>query len=1143
MILKTNRLVLVLLLAFAANISVSARNDSDRYAVSSVLSEGKWVKMKITETGVYKLTYEDIKKQGITPEKVKIYGYGGAILDEDFSKPYIDDLPEVSVYINKGSDGVFGAGDYLLFYGQGVIKWDYNANSGSFEHKNNPYSTETYYFMTESEGGAKEMSTNNGLSSASKSVSVFDDYLLYEKDLYTIASTGKELFGENFATQSTYTFQFSIPGITSDAGTVRLYFAGAPKTLTPVTLSIDNKELINQNVRAPSDTYCKATTVDKTSAWTGEKKESFSVSVTFNPAERALAHLNFIEFNVKRELKVYDSYQTFFRNSESLVRSLKYEIDNASSETLILDVTDNYASQLIKTELSGSKLSFCAESDNNVVREYAMIDLKKTIPSPTFEGKIENQDLHALPQADMIIISPKPFVSQAEKLAAKHRAEGLSAVVVSDRLIFNEFSSGTPDATAYRRFVKMFYDRAESDSEKPRYLLLFGDGIFDNRHLTAAAARLDPQYYLLSYQVDESANEVISYGTDDYFGFLDDEEGAIFGRGTLDIGIGRFPISSVSQAENAVNKVISYMNDTRRGMWKNRLVFTADNTDSYQYGDNFCKHATQADSLARYMERTYPEYTLYKYYMDAYKSVSVNGKVSYPDAKKSFLNTLNEGVFLVNYTGHGSTTAWSGEDMLQITDVRQMTFEDLPLWITATCDFGWYDRLEVSAGEEAFLNTKSGAIALFTTSRVVSSDNNYYINDQIIRYLFKKDSEGKRLRLGDVLRESKNKLPNDMNKLNYVLLGDPALRLNYPDGGIKLETINGENVSDDRTFNFKALDRITITGSVTDFNGQQNNQFSGVLNISVSDSKQTIESVTASENNNHFYYSTYPNVIYTGTCAVENGKFKFSFTVPLDISYTKSSGLMNFYASDPTANSDAYGSFQNYVLSGSNDNTSDDELGPEIENMYLNTTSFVDGDKVNETPFFVAYVFDEDGINRSGSGLGHDISLNIDGINSKTYNLNNYYEFIDETSGYVGFSIPTLSAGKHKLYFRIWDVKNNSTLDSLNFEVMEGFKPQLFNIDARENPARTNTYFILEHNLPETQLEVDLRVFDLMGRLVWSHIERGSSGYLSYYPIEWNLQNNAGNRVATGIYVYRASIRTSTSVEVTKGKKIIVLAQ
>jgi len=1143
MTLRSKHLLLCLLLLFTVNIGVSARNDGNRYASTSVLSQGKWVKMKITETGVYKLTYEDIKKQGITPEKAKIYGYGGAMLDEDFTKPYIDDLPEVSVYVNKGSDGKFSAGDYILFYAQGLVKWSYNTATKAFEHKNNAYSNAAYYFLTEDDSGPKEMSVRDGGSYSDKTVAVFDDYLLHEKDLYTIASTGKELFGENFVTQSTFNFPFSISGITSDSGTVRLSFAAAPKVATPVSLSIDNKEYINQSIRPPYDTNCKANTVDKQANWTGDKKESFSVSVTFDPAEKGLAHLNFIELNVKRTLKFYGSSQTFFRNRESLYQSLKYEIDNSPSGGLIWDVTDNYASVVVKTDLSGSKLTFNAASDNSQVREYAMLDLSKSFPVPEFAGKVDNQNLHAMQPTDMIIISPEIYVSQAEKLAAKHRAEGLKVYVVCDKLIFNEFSSGSPDATAYRRFVKMFYDRAASDAEKPRYLLLFGDGIFDNRHLTTAAERLDSKYYLLSYQVDESTNEINSYGSDDYFGFLDDEEGASFGKGTLDIGIGRFPVSSVLQAEDVVNKVITYMDDTRRGMWKNRIIFTADNTDSYQAGDNFCRHATQADSLARYMERTYPEYTLYKYYMDAYKSVSVNGKVSYPDAKKSFLNTLNEGVFLLNYTGHGSTTAWSSEDMLQISDVRQMAFENLPLWITATCDFGWYDRVEVSAGEEAFLNTKSGAIALFTTTRVVSSDNNYFLNDQLVRFLFKKDSEGKHLRLGDVLRESKNKLYYDMNKLNYILLGDPALTLNYPDDIVKIETINGEAISDDKTYTFKALDKITISGSITDFKGQKSDNFNGTLNISVYDSKQTIESALGNENGDHFSFTSYPNVIYTGTNSVSGGSFSFSFTVPLDISYTKASGLMNFYASDPATNTDAYGSFQNYILSGTNEDSENNGLGPEIEKMYLNTEAFVDGDKVNETPFFVAYVFDEDGINRSGNGLGHDISLNIDGISSLTYNLNTSYEFIDESSGYVGFSIPTLSVGSHRLYFRIWDVKNNYSLDSLNFEVVGGYKPQIVNIEARENPARTNTYFILEHNLPETQLEVDLRVFDLMGRLVWSKIERGSSGFMSYYPIEWNLQNNAGNRVAKGVYVYRAAIRTATSVEVTKGKKIIVLTQ
>jgi hypothetical protein len=1150
--MKHNTLYLNLLAAFILTFvpfrRLEAINDGGRYAEKSVLSSGKWIQLKVTENAVYKLTYDEIKKSGISdPSKVKIYGYGGWILDEDFTKPYVDDLPEVSVYIQKGSDGIFNSGDYLLFYGRGTRKWAYDKNRDVFEHENNPYSTFGSYFMTESESGPKEMGTIPTVSGGSLSIPLnsFDDYALHEIDSVSITKTGRELFGENFVNKvGEQYFSFNIPGITSDPGKARLSFAAAPASgsLGQVSLKIGEEQIMSLNIPAPIDYYQKASLVDSWRAWNGEKSEKITASVSsYNSTGQSIAFLNLIALNVKRNLQYYNEAYTFFRNTESLNNPVKYLIQNVNANCLVWDVTDNFDTRLMQTNLESAQLSFETRSDG-VLHEYALIDLNKSFPSPQIVTvEVKNQDLHALPQTDMVILAPTAFLSQAERLAEKHRTHSdLKVTVVDDKLVFNEFSSGTPDATAYRRFMKMFYDRATTNVDKPKYLLLFGDGVFDNRHLTGV--NLNPAFYLLTFQVKESVNELYSYGTDDYFGFLDDNDGRNIFSDDLDLGIGRFPVSSLAQADDAVTKVISYIDNKQLGNWKNKLIFTADNTDNNRAGNDFCLHATQADEVAQYIENNNPEYMISKYYMDAYKPVIANGKVTYPEAKKSFLSSLKDGCFLLNYTGHGSTTAWSGEDMLNISDVRQMNYENLPLWITATCDFGWFDGTEVSAGELAFLNKNSGAIALFTTSRVVSSTGNLSINKQLVRNVFKKE-DGKHLRLGDILRYSKVALGADYNKLNYVLLGDPALELNYPGWYVQLDAVNGNPVHDDDNVVFKALDAVTLSGTIIDEAGNKANDFSGTMKTIVFDSQQTIESVSTDTEGGHFSFTTYPNMIYTGNNEVKSGSFDFTFTVPLDISYTRNTGKMNFYVSDSQSGKDASGSFQKYVLAGSGDNPNNNEKGPEIIQMFLNTENFRDGDDVNETPFFFADVFDEDGINRTGSGLGHDIMISIDGNPLWTYSLNNYYEPVDDKEGNIGFSIPALTYGRHTLSFRVWDILNNPSVDSLNFNVVKAYKPVIFDLQARENPARTNTYFLLHHDLPETQLEVEIRIYDLTGRSVWSHSEKGSSGFLKYYPVEWTLVNNGGNRVPPGIYVYCAAVRTATSREVTKAKKIIVLGQ
>ena len=1106
------------------------------YATNSVLSQGKWVQLRVDSNAVYKLSYEDIKAMGFSdPAKIKLYGYGGWIMEQDFKKPYTDDLPELAVWMNKGSDGVFSAGDYLLFYGRGVVKWAYNSTNNLFEQENNPYANYGCYFITENAQGPKEIPLQNSEVNAASTVTVFDDYLIHEWENAFIIHSGRDLFGENFVGKPSQDFSFNVPGITNDPATISLSFAAAPRAVSPLTLSVNDLELIKTSISGPMGSYVRAKTGGGNAVWTGNKTERIKINVTYDSSGHNVAFLNFIRLNVRRKLQLYNSF-TFFRNIDSRNKSLKYEIENTSANCLVWDITDNLNVKQISTTSTGNKLNFSAAAGNGIISEYVVVDATKSFAKPEIIGEIPNQDLHALPQTNMVILSPKVYVPLAEKLAEKHREmQGLHVTVVQPEEIYNEFSSGTRDATAYRRFMKMFYDRATNEDEKPKYLLLYGDGIFDNRHLTATGSKLDPKYYLLTFQNNQSTDENSAYGTEDYFGFLDDSEGVSLSSDKVDIGIGRFPVSSYQQAENVLNKVLKYMDNTNYGKWKNTVIFTADDIDQNASFD----HVDKADQLAQYIEKNHPEYRVVKSYMDASPPQTLNGKKTYPEAKKKLMDTLKEGCFLLNYMGHGSTTALSGEDMMNITDIRQMSFENLPIWTTGTCDFGWFDGMTISAAEEVLLNKNSAGIALFTSTRPVYSSGNYNLNAQFLRYLFTK-TNGKCSTLGDAVRRSKNALGNDANKLRFILLGDPALVLNYPQWEVELESINGELIEEGEIIHFRALDQLELDGVIVDEAGNLLNDFSGNVYTTVFDGKRTINSLTT-YNGAPFTFDDYSDVIYKGNTEVKDGRFTVKFNVPKDISYTDNTGKINFYAHNDQ-HQDASGSFKDYIFSGTNDDISLNENGPKIQEMFLNAESFRDGDNVNETPFFVAKVTAENGINLSGSSLGHQMTLIID--NQLIYNnLSDYYQPEDALGGTIGFPIPALPAGQHQIVFRVWDIMNNPTMDTLNFNVVTGLKPELHKIIASPNPAKTHVRFLLDHNRPESVMEIEIQVCDLSGRTMWTHTENGYSGYLNAYSVEWDLRNNSGQRIDQGIYVYRASIKTSNGKEATQAKKLIVLEQ
>ena len=1114
-------------LLFVFGLLTSAWADSSRYASESVLNSGKWVKIQVAEDGIYKLTAADLKKMGFSNlDKVAVYGYGGWPLDEDFSTTYIDDVPEVAVWRSA---------DYLLFYGKGPRKWEYSSSDKSFIHTNNPYSNYGYYFVSEKETTGRTMEKAASAAGATLQVTTFDDYVLHEEELVSVNSSGRELYGESFTSTLSRDFTISVPGITNDEGKATLSFISRGNGT--ITMNVDGNALISGSVSVPSDEYEVARELYRERAWMADKGETVKVNIGYSTTGHKNVHLNYFRLQMKRQLKVYDNY-TFFRSLSARGNASRFVIQGADASMLVFDVTDGVNPQQMETSLNGTELSFSIPASASL-REFVVVKPSQ-IKAPVTVGEVANQNLHALPQQDMIIIAQPNFTTQAERLAEAHRTkDNLTVRVVTPESIYNEFSSGTPDATAYRRFMKMFYDRKTSEADAPKYLLLFGDGSFDNRKLTSAWKSVDMSNMLLTYQTENSLSSQ-SYVIDDYFGFLDDADNKkSLQNKKLCLGIGRFPIRTVEQATQMVDKVISYMENKNTGSWKNNLCFMADdgsNTDGFM-----TEHMEFADQLAGYVESEHPEFLVNKLYYDAYKKDMTAG--TYPDVRSGLQKLLKDGLLLFNYTGHGGTTALSDEKVLTQTDINQFTYTHLPVWVTATCDFTRFDDLNTSAGEDVFLNKSSGGIALFTTVRVAYSRPNFPINDNVIRNLFERNN-GRRRTLGEVMQATKNTL-SSVYKLGFCLIGDPAVKMAYPEFGMKVTTVNGQSV-DGNSISFKALEKITVEGEVLDASGQLVTDFTGIVNPTVKDSKVTVTCLKNSNKDDSpaFTFTDYPNTIFIGNDSVRNGKFSFTFTVPKDISYSNLQGKMNLYAVDTESGNEAQGNFDNFIVGGTSDTAETDTIGPEIRALYLNDTTFVDGGQVNTTPYFVAELWDKSGVNITGSSVGHDMMLVIDESTVLSYNLNSYYELLlgEDGTGIVKFPIPALEPGKHTAEFWVWDILNNSTVRTFTFEVVEGLKPFLFDVIATPGIAREQVTFHLMHNRPESWMRVGIMVYDLAGRQLWKHEESGTSGLFENYTVSWDL-TSGGARMRPGVYIYRAAISTDNSKDATKARKFIILGE
>lgn len=1107
---------------------------TSQYAAHSQLSSGRWVKIKVEQSGVYRLTASALADMGFTdPSKVSVHGYGGWILDEDFSKgTYLDDVPAIPIWRD---------GESIYFYAKGPVKWEYNAYDRRFSHTNNPYSTAGYYFVTDATD-VLNMETQASVEGAVRQISTFDDYQVWETESVAVNESGRQLFGESFTTTTSRDFTFTVPGITQDDAIITMRFIAKTSSRTPVTLEVGDERL-NLSISAPVqyETYTAAVADSGSIVWRGEKNERVNMNVTYGKSGDENAHLDYIRFQMRRALRLYDS-QTAFRSTDAIGNVSRFQVGDASSSTIVFEITDTQAPKLVSTTLDGSTLSFSISASSQL-REFVAFDKDRLNNTPIIVGEINPQDLHGMELPNMVIIVPNAFTSQAERLAEEHRKrDGLKVAVINPEAIYNEFSSGMPEATAYRRMLKMFYDRS-TDTDALQYLLLFGDGAFDNRGLTHEWSQNSSllSNMLLTYQSENSIN-IYSYTSDDYFGVLEDNSGRNLASDRMCIGIGRLPVRTYTEARAAVDKIISYMDNTLPGDWKNNITFMADDGSNADTDKQI--HMRQANELAQIVQENYPEFRINKLYFDAYTKERTGGNASYPDVESNLQKQLKNGLMVLNYVGHGNTTSLSDEHVVTQSAIQQYNYPYLSLWITATCDFTRFDALSTSAGESVFLNEKSGGIALFTTTRTVFSGNNANINRALINNLFEKDENGKHLTLGTIIRNAKQALSGDDNKLKFLLIGDPALRLAYPDYEIAVTKINGTPIDEAGTPTIRALERVTVSGEVRTPSGVKDPQFSGLLDITVFDSQQTITTLDNFGTGTHFTYTDYPNTLYIGNDSVQQGEFSFTFTVPKDISYSNDFGKMNLYAFNATDSIEAHGSFRDFRVGGTSDTGSDDEAGPEIRYLYLNDTTFVDGGKVNATPLFVASLWDASGINITGSSIGHDMMLIIDNQVVKSYNLNDYYQLSgEEGTGLVIFSIPELEPGVHTAEFKVWDVLNNSTTQTFSFEVVDDLEPQLIKLYAAPTPAREQVTFYLHHNLPESQLNVRIEVFDMAGRLRWNHEETGSSEAFKAYQLTWNLEGNNGTRLRPGIYIYRASLSSGKSKTVTDANKMIILAQ
>lgn len=1108
------------------------------YTDNSVLSSGKWVKVKVSGSGVYKINYNELEDMGFSnPEGIRVFGNGGKQLSFKNADPRPDDLLENAIYIEKGSDNAFNEGDYILFYGQGPVTWEYDKKSKLFRHQIHDYAGSSYYFLTTDAGTGKKIETANALEGqATHQVNTFVGYDYHEINRYNLLHSGRQFFGEKFDAEIEFDFDFYLRNLMTDKPvTIAAAVAGRSISTNRFDVYLNGSSIGNIS---PPSIYDYQSTEGYYARFmekifrANSNTDDIGLTVTYNKSDvKSEGYMDYITINGTRELAFTSPQMHFCDTSHIGPRNIgEFSIYAPNQNLTVWDISDIHQIKEMETSRAGDLWKFTAETEE--IRRYIAFDGSSFRKIENFE-EIDNQNLHQPEALDYLIVYHPDFITQAERLAEYHEENsGLKIKLVTPEKIYNEFSSGKPDASAIRDYIRMLYQRGKLLGDTLKYVLLFGDGSYDN--VTTGAENTN---FILTYQTAESLLGRSTYVSDDFFGLLDDNEGG--NNGKIDIGVGRFPVTTPKEAENLVDKSINYNNPSMMGDWRNYLCFIADDHDGDNWDGNL--HMRDANESAVYVEENYPVFNIDKIYLDAYQQENTSVGERYPEAEKAIDNRVQSGALIVNYTGHGGEYGLSHERVINMSQINSWKNEYLPLFLTATCEFSPYDNKNLTtAGEMVLLNPNGGGVALLSTTRIVYASSNKALNQSFYKVVFEPGADQKIKKLGDIFRETKVNTSGETNRRKFALLGDPALVLVRPKYHVKTDSINHvpvENYAD----TLKALSEVTIHGHLTDQYGGYLNTYNGILSSTIFDKEQQITTLGNERPDETFRFMARNNSIYKGKASIESGRFMFSFIVPKDISYSIGNGKISYYGDNQVTGACGYN--EDIIIGGSSDTQIKDSAGPDIK-LFMNDEKFVFGGITSENPKIYARIYDSTGINTSGAGIGHNIVAILNG--EQQFNLNNYFEadLNSYKSGSLTYQLNDLEPGNHTLELKVWDILNNSSEEYLEFVVEESEKLALRRVYNYPNPFTEETGFYFEHNHANAELEVLIQILTVSGRLVKTIETTIMADGFKAGPIPengWDGLDDFGDKIGRGVYIYRIKVRSSFGSVKEKYEKLVIL--
>lgn len=1132
--MKTALNILSMILVSVCAISSAAESyalPADHYASSSILSTGRWLRVSVNTTGMHLVTDAELRKAGFTdPSKVRVYGRGGRQGSFGYTDYTPDDLPlQPSVRTQKGI--VFFAVDHISWKGSLI------ASAIPYTHDIHAYSHDNYYFLSDRDPAGEAERVCPVTAGGGEPVTEFNERLLHEQELEFGGESGRQIFGEDFRTKRSQTFNFARNGAADDEAIVKVRFA-AKNTNGTSTLkfSANGKTLpsdAKDNIASSSiDYYFTSTeTVKEIEGLDGNLALNIEYSQT---GSLFMARLDYIEVFYRRRLEL-DKGELVFYGTFSPSQTIS--VAGCGQSTVIWDVTDPCAPARVDYRLNGDRAEFGVTRLG--YREFAVFDPESVSRTATAAGNVANQDLHSLPTPDMLIVTLPEYREGARRIAALHEeTDGFRVHVLDAQQIYNEFSGGKADFAAFRNIMKMWYDRgADEEGHRIGYCLLMGRPFYDNKMVSSAAKGLG-YTPMPTYESYDGNWEHTSYSTDDLIGHLEDVEDDRYSisSAALCVAVGRLPVTTSKEALEMAEKIEKYVKTPDFGSWRNKIMIIADDDDRND-------HLNQAQDVYKQMRGNGAGYRrVYdRIYLDSYERVMTGIGATYPQATERMMRNYNDGVLFTNYIGHGSPVGWCHEHLWEWESITSMTNRRLTFILAATCRFAPWDESTVTGGEKLLLNPDAGAIGLMTTSRTVYVDQNGRLNKSLSTEFFKTEADGRPRRFGDVFKDGKNGFKSS-NSLRYIFMGDPALRI--PGGASKVEiaTINGTDItlSDTALPELTASSSAEVEGSVLNPDGSVNTDFNGTVTLDLYDAERVITTLGQGSTGFSISYNDRDKRLSSTTARVTAGRWNCVLRVPPEIQGNYSPAMIAAYAWSDNGE-EANGNTEHLYVYGFNNSADTDTVPPVIEKYYVNSPNFTNGGVVNSNPMVFARLRDESGINISDSGIGHSMTITID--DSRVVSgLNTYFEQDpdDPDAGSLAFPLEGIEAGRHKLTLTVWDNANNVSKASIDVNIGAAMDPVIYDITASATPTYVD--FRVSLDRPNTTLTCETGIFDLNGRRVWSESRTLSSDMESTITSRWDFSDQGGNRVPRGIYIYRVRVETPEGTYTSKSKKIAVAA-